>query len=89
MEGFQISTPSFKNEGPIPKKHSPQAQDVNPELNWSGAPAETKSFALIVDDPDAPVGLWSHWLVKNIPPTTTQIKENSVPGEEVTNSWGI
>ena len=79
MEGFQISTPSFKNEGPIPKKHSPQAQDVNPELNWSGAPAETKSFALIVDDPDAPVGLWSHWLVKNIPPTTTQIKENSVP----------
>ena len=89
MDGFKITTPSFKNEGSIPKKHSPQAEDVNPELNWTGAPAETKSFALIVDDPDAPVGLWSHWLVKNIPASTTKIKENSVPGEEVTNSWGI
>ena len=44
---------------------------------------------MINDDPDAPVGLWTHWLVKNIPATTTSIKENSVPGVEVTNSWGI
>ena len=73
----------------IPKKYTPHAEDYNPQLSWTGAPAGTKSFALINDDPDAPVGLWTHWLVKNIPATTTSIKENSVPGVEVTNSWGI
>ena len=73
----------------IPKRYTPHGEDYNPQLSWTGAPPGTKSFALINDDPDAPVGLWTHWLVKNIPANTTSIKENSVPGVEVTNSWGI
>ena len=89
MTEFKLTTTSFENEGMIPKKYTPHGEDYNPQLSWTGAPEETKSFALINDDPDAPVGLWTHWLVKNIPATTTSIKENSVPGVEVTNSWGI
>ena len=89
MSEFKLTTTSFKDGGMIPKKYTPHGEDHNPQLSWTGAPAGTKSFALINDDPDAPVGLWTHWLVKNIPATTTSIKENSVPGVEVTNSWGI
>ena len=89
MSEFKLTTTSFEDGGMIPKKYTPHAEDYNPQLSWTGAPAGTKSFALINDDPDAPVGLWTHWLVKNIPATTTSIKENSVPGVEVTNSWGI
>ena len=89
MSEFKLTTTSFENEGMIPKRYTPHGEDYNPQLSWMGAPAGTKSFALINDDPDAPVGLWTHWLVKNIPATTTSIKENSVPGVEVTNSWGI
>ena len=89
MSEFKLTTTSFENEGMIPKRYTPHGEDYNPQLSWTGAPAGTKSFALINDDPDAPVGLWTHWLVKNIPATTTSIKENSVPGVEVTNSWGI
>ena len=86
---FSITSPSFENNKPMPKKHTPFAEDYNPELKISNAPANTKSFALINDDPDCPVGLWTHWLVKDIPANTTVIKENSVPGTEVTNTWGI
>ena len=89
MSEFKLTTTSFPNGGMIPKKYTPHGEDYNPQLSWTGAPPETKSFALINDDPDAPVGLWTHWLVKNIPATTTSIAENSIPGVEVTNSWNI
>ena len=89
MSEFKLTTTSFENEGMIPKRYTPHGEDYNPQLSWTGAPPGTKSFALINNDPDAPVGLWTHWLVKNIPVNTTSIKENSVPGVEVTNSWGI
>lgn len=87
--GFVITSKSFKNGEPLPKKHAKAGQDVNPQLSWTGAPAGTKSFALINDDPDAPCGLWAHWLVKNIPASTTEIKENSIPGDEIESSWGF
>ena len=89
MSEFKLTTTSFENEGMIPKRYTPHGEDYNPQLSWTGAPPGTKSFALINNDPDAPVGLWTHWLVKNIPANTTSIKENSIPGVEVTNSWGI
>ena len=91
MGDFKLTTTSFPEGGQIPKTFSPLGADHNPELSWTGAPAETKSFALINDDPDAPCGLWTHWLLKNIPANLNHIAENSVPhgAVEVTNSWGI
>ena len=89
MEGkFVITSKSFTPGGALPKKYSTFGEDVNPQLEWSGAPEGTKSFALINDDPDCPIGTWTHWLVKNIPATTTKIEENSKVGEEVESSWG-
>ncbi len=76
---MKISSPSFQEGGSIPDKFSKNGQNFNPELKIEGAPAAAKSLLLIVDDPDAPVGLFTHWLVWNISPQTTEIAENSVP----------
>src|SRR5438132_14086888 len=80
---MKISSPAFQEGGTIPEKFSMNGQNVSPELRIEGTPAEAKSLALIVDDPDAPVGLFTHWLVWNIDPKTTQIAENSVPKDAV------
>lgn len=71
-----ISSSSFAPGGDIPKKHTCDAADVSPQLAWSGAPAGTRSFALIVDDPDAPVGTWVHWVYYDLPGTATGLAEN-------------
>ena len=86
---MKIRSPAFQEGGTIPEKFSENGQNVNPELRMEGAPAEAKSLALIVDDPDAPVGLFTHWLVWNIDPKTTEIAENSVPkgGVQGTNDF--
>jgi Raf kinase inhibitor-like YbhB/YbcL family protein len=76
---MKISSPAFQEGGTIPEKFSKNGQNANPELRIEAAPAEAKSLALIVDDPDAPAGLFAHWLVWNIDPKTTEIAENSVP----------
>jgi Raf kinase inhibitor-like YbhB/YbcL family protein len=76
---MKIRSPAFQEGGTIPKKFSKNDQNVSPELRIEGVPAEAKSLALIVDDPDAPVGLFTHWLVWNIDPKTTEIAENSLP----------
>jgi len=76
---MKISSPAFQEGGTIPEKFSKNGQNANPELRIEGAPAEAKSLVLIVDDPDAPVGLFTHWLVWNIDPKTTEIAEQSVP----------
>src|SRR5881392_2500157 len=76
---MKITSSAFQEGGTIPEKFSKNGQNVSPPLRIEGAPAETKSLLLIVDDPDAPVGLFTHWLVWNIDPKTTEIAENSVP----------
>lgn len=74
---FQISSPDFPNHGQIPDVYACKGADYNrsPKFVWSGAPTQTKSFALICNDPDAPSGNFIHWVVYNIPGTTTQLKE--------------
>jgi len=70
----------------IPRKYTCDGRDVNPSLNIEDLPKETKSLVLIVDDPDAPMGTWVHWVVWNIPPAK-EILEDSVPGTEGVNDF--
>ncbi len=79
--GFQLQSPAFKPGGEIPKKFTCQGGDISPALSWGGAPAGAKGFALIADDPDAPVGTWVHWVLYDLPATTTQLPED-VPKSE-------
>jgi Raf kinase inhibitor-like YbhB/YbcL family protein len=82
-----ISSPVFENGGFIPAKYTCDGDDVNPPLDIKGLPTGTKSLVLIVDDPDAPMGTWDHWIVWNIL-VKDRIEENSVPGVEGVNSFG-
>jgi hypothetical protein len=79
---FTISSPAFAPNEPIPPKYTCQGADISPPLEWSGAPDRARSFALIVDDPDAPdpakpQRVYVHWVVYNIPASTTQLSENA------------
>ena len=78
---LSMKTSSFPSGGTIPKKYTCDGADVSPALEWSGAPAGTQSFALIADDPDAPVGTWTHWVIWNIPTNSTSLSE-AVPKSE-------
>ena len=82
-----VRSSAFPNNGLIPIRYTCDGADVNPPLNIEGVPKGTKSLVLIVDDPDAPMGTWDHWIVWNIPPGT-EVKENRVPGTEGLNSFG-
>lgn len=73
---FTISSSSFPNDGDIPKKFTCDGSDVSPQLSWTPPPAGTQSLALIADDPDAPVGTWTHWVAFNLPPNTLGLPEN-------------
>jgi len=84
MKELKITSPAFQNKGFIPSKYTCDGADVNPPLNIEGLPEETKSLVLVVDDPDAPMGTWDHWIVWNIPPVE-RIEEKSVPGTEGIN----
>jgi Raf kinase inhibitor-like YbhB/YbcL family protein len=64
---FTLRSSDFANGGEIPRRFTCDGEDRSPTLEWSDAPAGTKSFALIADDPDAPAGTWVHWVIFNIP----------------------
>jgi len=70
-----ISSPSFTNRGAIPKKFTCDGGDLSPQLSWTDSPDGTKSFALLVDDPDAPVGNWNHWAMWNSPAKLRSLPE--------------
>ena len=73
---MKIESAAFKEGSMIPVKYTCDGDDISPPLNWSGVPEGTQSFALINDDPDAPVGLWVHWVLYNIPADTSELHEN-------------
>lgn len=80
---FTLSSSSFRNDQPMPAKHSCEGEDASPALKWEGAPGGTKSFALIADDPDAPGGSWVHWVMYGIPASTTELPENVTKTDKV------
>lgn len=91
-----LTSSNFVSQGAIPAKHTCDSSDISPSLSWSEAPEGTKSFALIVDDPDAPDPAnprmtWVHWVLYNIPATTETLAEGikKLPGGtmEGLNDW--
>lgn len=91
-----LTSTAFADGGAMPKRHTCEGQDVSPPLAWSGVPAGTKSFALIVDDPDAPdpkapKRTWVHWVLYDIPASATALPEGGVlPAgtRQGRNDWG-
>jgi Raf kinase inhibitor-like YbhB/YbcL family protein len=92
---LKLSSPAFTHNGSIPRQYTCDDADTAPALEWTGAPAGTKSFALIVDDPDAPDPkapkmTYVHWVVYNLPPSTTKLPAGgALPSGtgEGTNDW--
>ncbi len=84
---MKITSPEFEHNSLIPKRFTPQGADVNPALIIEGIPEGAKSLALIVDDPDAPMGTWVHWVVFDIP-VISRIDEDSIPGRQGVNDFG-
>jgi Raf kinase inhibitor-like YbhB/YbcL family protein len=92
---FQITSTAFTQGNPIPAVYTCTGRKISPPLAWNNAPAGTQSFALIVDDPDAPGGTWTHWVIYNIPSTEVGLAEDNQPLERLgngslsgKNSWG-
>ena len=85
MKELTVKSPAFEKNKLIPSKYTCDGEEVSPPLTVEGIPKKTKSLSLIMEDPDAPAGLFIHWLVWNIPPTD-KIQENSIPGTEGLNT---
>jgi Raf kinase inhibitor-like YbhB/YbcL family protein len=84
---LRVRSVAFSHGGHIPPKYTCEGENVNPPLEVSDLPENTKTLAVIVEDPDAPRGVYDHWLVWNIPPNEA-IAENSSPGISGRNSFG-
>ncbi len=92
---FTLKSSAFAHGEPIPTRYTCQGQDVSPPLSWEGAPASTQSFALIMDDPDAPAQTWVHWVLYNLPADVRALPEGvtaegALPAQAAQgrNSWG-
>jgi len=77
---FTVKVAGFADGETIPKRHTCEGSDSSPAIEWAGEPGGTQSFALIVDDPDAPVGTWNHWLLWDIPAHVHVLAEGFRPG---------
>lgn len=92
---MKLTSPAFTHQGMIPSVYTCEGQDISPPLEWSGTPTDTRSFALIMDDPDAPAGIWVHWIIFNIPSEEKSLQERFPLIRELLNgtrqgknSWG-
>src|SRR5688572_30189540 len=84
---LSVRSLAFSHKGHIPPRYTCEGEDINPQLEFGELPEDTRSLALIMEDPDAPRGVFDHWIVWNIPPQQV-ITEGSQPGISGTNSFG-
>ena len=96
VEGYStslsIQSPAFVTNTKVPSQYTCNGIDTSPPLTWVDTTTTTKSYVLIVDDPDAPGGVWDHWVLFNIPPTSRQLVEGEdIPTSAISgkNSWGV
>ncbi|WP_191968198.1 YbhB/YbcL family Raf kinase inhibitor-like protein [Legionella longbeachae] len=88
---FSLESPAFEHNALIPLEYTCEGDDKPPPLIWHNPPPHTQSFVLIMDDPDAPMGVWVHWVLLNLPADCRQISTGStLPAQVITgkNSWG-
>jgi Raf kinase inhibitor-like YbhB/YbcL family protein len=85
---FLFQSSAFEYGGPIPRRHSCEGEDLSPPLSWSGAPEGTRSLALVVDDPDAPGGSFTHWLGWGLDPGAQGLGEGDAAPVEGRNDFG-
>jgi Raf kinase inhibitor-like YbhB/YbcL family protein len=99
MDDLTLTSPDFPNGGPIPQRCTCEGADLPPRLVWQGVPQQTRSLALIVDDPDAPdpaapQRVWVHWVLYDVPPSTRDLPAPGGPRalpagtREGRNDWG-
>ena len=88
MAGFEITSDAFEEGATIPRRHTCEGENRSPPLSWTGAPEGARSVALIVDDPDAPVGTFTHWLAWGIDPGAGGLGEGEAAPGEGRNGFG-
>lgn len=82
---MQLTSIAFKQNETIPRQYTCEGEDLSPQLQWTGAPAGTKSFALISDDPDAPMGTWVHWVLWNLPAGTAELPKGLAKNQQLSD----
>ena len=82
---LKVTSTAFQQGGIIPAQYTCDGADISPPLTWTGGPDGTQSYALIADDPDAPMGTWVHWVAYNIPATATSLPENVAKKESLSD----
>jgi Raf kinase inhibitor-like YbhB/YbcL family protein len=86
IQNIKVFSNAFESNGTIPKKYTCSGENINPSLEFEGIPEEADSLVLILDDPDAPMKTFTHWIVWNIEPVA-KIEEDSIPGVEGMNDF--
>ncbi|MFM2080581.1 MAG: hypothetical protein RLZZ219_1263 [Cyanobacteriota bacterium] len=92
---FRLDSPVFADGAPMPALHSAEGLNLSPPLRWSGEPAGTRSYALLLEDPDAPAGRWVHWLLFNIPAELHALPAGLEPSPQLATGarhgscWGV
>ncbi len=97
QDSFTLTSTAFEEGAPIPTRHACDGENLSPALTWTDPPTGTKSFALIMDDPDAPMGTWDHWLLFDLDPALRKLEEaagndpdsESFQGTAGGNSWNV
>jgi len=87
MVEMTLTSPAFAQGEAIPLQYSCDGDDISPELAWAGIPEGASSLVLILDDPDAPVGTWDHWLLFDMPPDLEGLPQGGTAGTDGNNSW--